>query len=61
MRLPRPCARCDERFFPSGRATRICDKCKEEATKKRIPTTGRKYLDILDKMKKNLNKDSLKK
>ena len=27
MPLPRPCSRCGDRFKPTGRAQKICEKC----------------------------------
>jgi hypothetical protein len=26
-KLRRPCRRCDKPFYPSGRGSRICEKC----------------------------------
>lgn len=51
---PRPCNRCDEKFYPTGPHCRICDKCREESIKKRNFEIMLNYEEkIIERIKKN--------
>jgi len=34
MRNPRPCDRCGEKFTPTGKFCKLCDECRERASRK---------------------------